>query len=381
MFWVQALTEVKVLNVVSTIFYVYRGLNLSQIFYLAIAFAAVSVLTEIPSSYLADKWSRKKLIIISLFIGAIYWFLNINAHSFSAFLVATSLYALAYSIMSGTDEALVYDTAKELGEETNSLKKLGQFYSGQRIFKIITPIIAVLLAKNLTDWQFNLIISIDIIANLIAIFLASKIVEPEHHLKVEKIESGVMLDAVKLLSHNPKLLSLILNRSLVFVSSFAIWRISSDYFYGLGIPILFIGLVTSFNQLTIFIFNLNSHYWLRNFSSARIINYLNLVNLIVVSLFLLNQILFKNWAFSLFLYYIILASETIRWPYFSDLFNKNSFSYNRATTLSLASFLNSLLQIFIFTIGSTLVSLNIAYLFAMSLAMVLTVNLFFKTQE
>jgi len=67
MFWLEALTEVKMINVVTAIFLVYRGISVAQIFYTTIVFSVVTLLTELPSSYLADKWGRKKVILLSLF--------------------------------------------------------------------------------------------------------------------------------------------------------------------------------------------------------------------------------------------------------------------------------------------------------------------------
>ncbi|PIU73708.1 hypothetical protein COS78_00900 [Candidatus Shapirobacteria bacterium CG06_land_8_20_14_3_00_40_12] len=69
MFWLEALTEVKMINVVTAIFLVYRGISVAQIFYTTIVFSAVTLLTELPSSYLADKWGRKKVILLSLFFN------------------------------------------------------------------------------------------------------------------------------------------------------------------------------------------------------------------------------------------------------------------------------------------------------------------------
>jgi MFS family permease len=71
-FWIQALIEIKVINVISTLFLVHRGLTLPQVLSTAIVFSIVCLLTEIPSSYLADKWGRKKVIILSLISALVH---------------------------------------------------------------------------------------------------------------------------------------------------------------------------------------------------------------------------------------------------------------------------------------------------------------------
>ena len=371
MFWIQALTEVKVINVVSTIFYIYRGLTLSQILLLAVVFAVVSMATEIPSSYLADKWSRKGLILISLFTFVAYWLMNIFCHGFGWFLIANSLYALAYSMMSGTDEALIYDTNKELGIETEGRKKLGKFFSGQRLFKIITPLIAVIIARHLDNFGFVLILTIDVMANILALFLATRLIEPEKILVVEKIESGVMLDAINLFRNSRELKKIILNRSMYFVVIFSVWRISSEYFQELSTPIIWIGIMTSFFQLIIFVFNVYSHIWLRSCSDEKFVNTMNLINVISVFVIWINQILFKNIAVILLAFAVMNISEVVRWPFFSNMFNKVSSSYNRATTLSLANLFNSVIQVPFFISGAIVIYFGYNSFFTLMLITVL----------
>ena len=371
MFWIQALTEVKVINVVSTIFYIYRGLTLSQILLLAVVFAVVSMATEIPSSYLADKWSRKGLILISLFTFVAYWLMNIFCHGFGWFLIANSLYALAYSMMSGTDEALIYDTNKELGIETEGRKKLGKFFSGQRLFKIITPLIAVIIARHLDNFGFVLILTIDVMANILALFLATRLIEPEKILVVEKIESGVMLDAINLFRNSRELKKIILNRSMYFVVIFSVWRISSEYFQELSTPIIWIGIMTSFFQLIIFVFNVYSHIWLRSWSDEKFVNTMNLINVISVFVIWINQILFKNIAVILLAFAVMNISEVVRWPFFSNMFNKVSSSYNRATTLSLANLFNSVIQVPFFISGAIVIYFGYNSFFTLMLITVL----------
>jgi MFS family permease len=110
MFWVNALTEVKVINVISTVFYIHRGLSLRAIFLTAIVFALANLLAEVPSSYLADKWGRKKMIIVSIVLSLVYWIINLFAHTEAQFLIGFAFFGLAFAFMSGTGEALIYDT-------------------------------------------------------------------------------------------------------------------------------------------------------------------------------------------------------------------------------------------------------------------------------
>ncbi|MCX6780596.1 MAG: MFS transporter, partial [Candidatus Magasanikbacteria bacterium] len=178
MFWIQALMNFKLLNTVISIFYAHRGLSLQQIFLLGVVFAVTNLLFEIPSSYAADRWGRKKTIAVAIAFLAISSICDFFAHSFLFFAVDLIFYSLSFSFMTGTDDALIYDTGRELGEEKNSTKELGNYYSAQRFFKILTPLLAVAIASGLLEWQFKIIIAIEFVTTIIALPFVARLVEP-----------------------------------------------------------------------------------------------------------------------------------------------------------------------------------------------------------
>jgi len=377
-FWIQALNEIKVINVISTLFLVHRGLTLSQVLATAIVFSLVSLLTEIPSSYLADKWGRKKVIILSLVCSFVYWVINLFASSLPMFVLGFAFCGLSFSLMSGTDEAFVYDTTRELGEEKNSLKALGQYFSGRRIFKIIAPLLAVLIAKDLTENQFIFVLMIDVVATFFGIILSFFIVEPARFLSVEKMEAGVMKDAFKIIRSNPAIARAIFNRILLFIASFIIWRISSEFFINIGVSVILIGLSASFYHLVLFFSSRHIDKFLPRIAIERRINWLNYFFIISLGATLVCLFLFPNKYLILFLYTFGIIFETTRGSLFSEYYNKQSCSYNRATTLSLANFMKSILDIPLLLLGAYLVTFSVNYIFVLSFVLGLIVIVFFS---
>jgi len=367
-----------VINVISTLFLVHRGLTLSQVLATAIVFSLVSLLTEIPSSYLADKWGRKKVIILSLVCSFVYWVINLFASSLPMFVLGFAFCGLSFSLMSGTDEAFVYDTTRELGEEKNSLKALGQYFSGRRIFKIIAPLLAVLIAKDLTENQFIFVLMIDVVATFFGIILSFFIVEPARFLSVEKMEAGVMKDAFKIIRSNPAIARAIFNRILLFIASFIIWRISSEFFINIGVSVILIGLSASFYHLVLFFSSRHIDKFLPRIAIERRINWLNYFFIISLGATLVCLFLFPNKYLILFLYTFGIIFETTRGSLFSEYYNKQSCSYNRATTLSLANFMKSILDIPLLLLGAYLVTFSVNYIFVLSFVLGLIVIVFFS---
>jgi len=381
MFWIQALLETKMINVVASIFLVFRGLNLSQIFYLSVTFSVVTLLTELPSSYLADKWGRKKVLMMATGLNLLYGIICFFARGFWPFMIAFAIFALSTALYSGTDEALIYDTSKNLGEEENSLKKLGQYFSAQRIFKIFTSIVAVLIVKNLSNEQFMWLLSIDSLALLGAFILSMLLVEPKVHYRVEAVKLGVLKDAWELMKSESEMVRIIISKTLIFIASFLIWRIYSEYFRQLSAPIILIGVMTASYQLIIFLLNIRVHKLFINKEIESRLNFLNIIFTLSVALFLVNQILWKNLWVAVGCFVFLVVSESVRAPLYSQITNKLTKSYNRATTLSLVNLLNSALLVPLILVGSFLVAKGFVFLFGLSMALALVSILFFRLRS
>ncbi|PIR77578.1 MAG: MFS transporter, partial [Candidatus Magasanikbacteria bacterium CG10_big_fil_rev_8_21_14_0_10_38_6] len=62
LFWAKALMTMGVINIVIVLFYIHRGVSVSEVFYLSVVWSLAMFVVEIPSSYLADRWGRKKTL-------------------------------------------------------------------------------------------------------------------------------------------------------------------------------------------------------------------------------------------------------------------------------------------------------------------------------
>jgi MFS family permease len=377
-FWSQAFSTVRMFSVVSTLFFLHRGLNLSQIFYLSIVWASINLLFEIPSSYLADKWGRKKTLILGALLNILSWIILIFARNIYVFIIAFVFSSLQYACFSGTTDALIYDSNKELGKEKNSLKKLGNLYSARHSFKIIGPIIAVLIAKNLTEPQFISILILDLLAVTTALIIITKITEANHYMDLEKQEAGVIKDAWQLIKKDWQLIKAILSRIIIFAAIFIIWRFHQKFFLDIGLPIIALGIAFACVNLSAFLFHQNIIKFIHSENLIKRINTLNYLVVFFLSTFVISIFIFPNKYWLLILFALTLISEVIRWPLYSELYNKKSFSFNRATTLSLSNFLKSILDIPLIFTASILIGINIIYPFIFSLVLVIIVIIFFQ---
>ncbi len=104
------------------LFYQENGLSLTQILLIQSAFALTIVFCEIPSGYFADRYGRKKSIVIGAILATLGIWIYAFSSDFYSFLVAEIIMGVGSSFISGADTALIYDTLL-------TLKKTDQFKS------------------------------------------------------------------------------------------------------------------------------------------------------------------------------------------------------------------------------------------------------------
>lgn len=100
---------------VITLFWKKYGLDLLDIFWLQAIFAVTMVIFEIPTGYIADRLGRKRTLLLSSGIATVGWIGYAFCGSFTQFAVAEVALGLAFSLMSGTDSSLLYESLAEDG--------------------------------------------------------------------------------------------------------------------------------------------------------------------------------------------------------------------------------------------------------------------------
>lgn len=120
------------------------GFSIAQIGLLATLSAVVSLISEIPTGYFADRISRKSSIMIG---GAICTISSLTYAFWPQFpgpLLAISLESLGYAFLSGSTEALIHDTLVQTKQTDNFAKVAGRAQSfgllGNTLLVAIVPL-------------------------------------------------------------------------------------------------------------------------------------------------------------------------------------------------------------------------------------------------
>ena len=93
-----------------------HGLSMSQVLQTQAMFALTIALCEVPSGYIADLCGRRRAILIGSAFNAVGFFSLLWADTFVDFLLYELVLGIGFSLISGADLALLYDTEVYLQE-------------------------------------------------------------------------------------------------------------------------------------------------------------------------------------------------------------------------------------------------------------------------
>jgi len=111
---------------VLVLYYNYKGLSTGDFFLLQSIFSIIVFIIEIPTGYIADIYSRKRVIIISVFLWLIGLALLLSADSFISFALAETVMAFSRAFLSGTLQAYLYDALALQNEKDKALNEQGK---------------------------------------------------------------------------------------------------------------------------------------------------------------------------------------------------------------------------------------------------------------
>lgn len=231
------LDAIKPIGVIFVLFFAHNGLTPFQISILISIWSITQLVFEVPLGAIADKYSRRNLLIIALFIhmtGFVLWLKG----SFAFYALGFILWGIKNALTSGTLEAFVYDELKSAGKESSyeqiNGKLEGAFWSGITLSAVLGGLIATL------NYDFVLVISIvTTFLAVLALFTIKSVKPLKSTGEVKYFE--VLKGAVGEIRTNTALLGIIAFFCLVFATYGAADEYWALIYQALGLPIAVIG--------------------------------------------------------------------------------------------------------------------------------------------
>jgi MFS family permease len=227
----------KLVALIFTLLFAENGLSVFQVSILVVIWSVSQMLFEIPMGVVADKYSRRNVLIAASVIVAIGFSLWLFG-GFLFYALGMILYGLRNALVSGTQEAFVYDELKSLGKDSEYANVSGKLDGSMQMGFMLSAILGGIVGQ----FSFNLAIILSIITSLFSagVLLTIKAVSPIQSMG-EVGYFKVLKRAIKEIHSNSKILM-----AIIFIAcTFGIAGAGDKYFplvfKDLGINTAFIG--------------------------------------------------------------------------------------------------------------------------------------------
>lgn len=158
-----------------------------------------SAIFEFPTGLIADKIGRKNTVILGCLNSLIYAIILATTQSYTGLIIAAIFEGLEIAFFSGNNQAFIYDTLKEIGEEDQFQKYLGKTNSMYYMAGVLSTIIGGILAY-FTNIKLLMILSV--IPRIFEVLLSFKLKDVKRY---SKENENIILQAknvIKLVKEN-----------------------------------------------------------------------------------------------------------------------------------------------------------------------------------
>lgn len=320
----------------------YKGMNLVQIGLLEGIFHVTGLLSEIPTGALADLFGRRRILIIGRMMSLISAIIMLFSNSFLGFAMGFILSAWGYNLNSGSEEALIYDTLKELKKEDEYLKINGKI----NLIIEISQGLAVFIGGILSQIDFSISYITAIIIGIISLTFSFNFKEVDIR---DDFEERITIinhfkKSMKILKDNKKLLNIIMFFPIVYTFSAIVYFYGQQFLNDLGYSRLNISIIFLLNGILSAIGAILSDKIYKKYNASSWLS----ISMIISFLLILMGNISKELAIFTFLAIGFLTA--ILQPISSKLINSMVESKQRATIISVESMFYSLMMIILFPV-------------------------------
>jgi MFS family permease len=352
-------------------------ISYTQIMILQSFYVIVVLLMEIPTGAVADRFGRKTSLVLAAISSSTATLIYSSIPNFYIFMIGEFFWALGFALISGCDEAMVYDSLKEMNLEAKSKIIIGRLKSFEMAaIMIAAPIGSLIASKIGLRYSMRFIFFPFFSAFLVALTFKEPGIKSEKEKKGKYIE--ILKSGVKYFKKHKILKILAFERISINVLVFFIIWMYQPLLQKLGIPIIYFGMVSSLmSGVQIPIMNNFARLEKIFGSKRRFLLFSALLPGICFILLGINTYI----PLAIILICLIGGFGLSRMVLFQSYMNKYIESHNRATVISTISMLSSLVSAVIYPLVGLMVEWSLNYAFIIVGTLIITCALFSKIEE
>lgn len=199
-------------------------------------------LTELPTSLISDKWSRKKTLIMSgifLILSGVCFAVAGNIHNISLLFIGATFWGIGDAFNSGTDEALIFETMKDL----RKTEKYDIIFSTTKIYRWLGAALSTVIAVPVIYFlNLNILAWVSILPAVCQLVICFFFVEPSNYEPSSSSTLKHFMEALKQFKENKKLQKITIAQIMNYSWGETQYRLNSIY-YNLFIPLWAVDIV------------------------------------------------------------------------------------------------------------------------------------------
>lgn len=248
LYFYEIISGLQIVDAVWVVFLLQRGFSLAEAGVAEGFFHVVSMCCEIPSGMISDIMGRKKTLALSGILSAMSAACMLSSEHFGILLLAMGLNAVSYNLVSGTREALTYDSLLQVKQEERYLK----IASVQETLYLALYAAASLLSVFTVAIGYRKAYGIAVIQGLLCTFFALRLQEAEIKGKteIERFTGKVLLRELKrhfiqsgqFLLANPLVCRFMLMSGILGAGSYLVQMFLQEHLVECGLKPGFIGI-------------------------------------------------------------------------------------------------------------------------------------------
>ena len=231
--------------VIERLFWEERGMTIQMVVYTEIIYAVTIVLLEVPTGIIADKWGRKRMMLVDAFLGCCEFLLLLLATEFWHFALVVILAGIGRSASSGAENAMLYDTLKTGGKEQLFERQMGRLNACDIAAIMLAALSGSLLASRF-GFELNYWISVG--AMLISVIFTMLLVEPSAESREDEKPTPLVsyiTGSLHFFRRNPGVCLVLLSGMIIGAALSYLYEFWQLYLERLEIPVMYFGLFSA----------------------------------------------------------------------------------------------------------------------------------------
>lgn len=319
-------------------------------------YSVFAFISEVPTGIFADKYGHKKAIVLGNLVNAVGILATGLFPSSIGLFLNNAVQGVGGAFISGSQEALYYESFKKEKKGENYQKHFGNFLSLTTVGFIVSTFIAGAVMQIFKENSYFPLIVVNTISTIVATVIASTL--RPMRAEIQDPSKGVgAFEAVKTSFHfirtNKIVFALTIVGMLTLNGEYILRETYQSLFQQIHVPLFFIGFSLSAGALLNIIVKRYAYLAEKYFSLEKILLVFN-ITLGVLYLFLSFSV---NPLFSVGLYVVLQGLYNAELPVVSDYVNEQTSPHIRATVLSSISQAKSFVSILIRIIMSIFIAI------------------------